>query len=142
MTKEQRAKRDHRLFMQRSLSAYNNMTARCGKLPFTVVDLRELIADRICLPCPYMGTTVTVKDFSLDHKTPVSRGGLSSLDNLVVCSKGGTLTKGILTSEEFQALMAILDEFPQEARGDVIGRLKAGGATKRLRFFGKKKAAQ
>ena len=128
--------------MQRSLSAYNNMTARCGKLPFTVADLRNNIQGALKRPCFYLRMPFTIKDFSLDHMTPISRGGDSSLDNLVVCSRSANLAKGNMNYGEFESLMSLLRTFPVEARNDVIGRLKAGGAAKRLRFFGKKKAAQ
>ena len=44
-----------------------------------------------------------------------------------------------MTGGEFTRLLALLGQSPRESRSDVIGRLKAGGAAKRLRFFGKKK---
>ena len=139
LKKAEKLKREHRLFMTRSLAAFNNLRARCGDLTFDVAWLRNYIHGALPYADPYLGTPITVKDFSIDHRTPVSRGGTSEPSNLDVVSKASNLAKGNLSREEFRDLMSLIRMWPAEARNDLLGRLKSGGAIKRLRFFGKKK---
>ncbi len=150
-------KRRHQIFMRRSYQAYRDLEKRLNEtddglkrstkkkqLPFTLEQLRERIRLSINegIWCPYLGQIekLTVRNFSIDHAVPVSRGGsLSSFDNLVVCSRSGNFAKGELTGEEFARMMQLIQDWPREAMMDVIGRLKAGAAVKRLRFLGGRK---
>jgi CRISPR/Cas system Type II protein with McrA/HNH and RuvC-like nuclease domain len=152
-------KRRHQIFMRRSYQAYRDLEKRCAELDpakaaakkkakkpllsFTLDQLRELIKVSINegVWCPYLGQIekLTVRNFSVDHVMPVSRGGSpDSFDNLVVCSRSGNFAKGEMTGEEFAKLMQLIQDWPRESMMDVIGRLKAGAAVKRLRFLGRK----
>ena len=139
-----REKRAHVLFMRRSYQAYRALKERAGEeLPFTLNELRILVELAINLKdCEYLGVLgekVTSRNFSIDHATPVSRGGTHELENIVVCSHSANLAKGILTRVEFLKVVSVLKEMPPEASADFLGRLKAGGAVIRLRFLGLKK---
>jgi hypothetical protein len=155
-------KRRHQLFMKRSYQMYRDLEKRFNvtddglmrsprkrKLPFALEQLRDLV--RVALNeqihCPYLPLEkLSVKNFSLDHKIPVSRGGrIADLGNLLICSKSANLAKGEMTSEEFGNLVLLmqgglegLPPWPPASMNDVIGRLKAGAAVKRLRFLGRK----
>jgi hypothetical protein len=81
-----RAKKIHSLFMRRSYAAYRDLRKRSGltELPFTVEELREQIRtaldDGTCAYLGVLGETLTVKNFSVDHATPISRSGSHKLD--------------------------------------------------------------
>jgi hypothetical protein len=157
-------KRRHQIFMRRSYQAYKDLERRFNEteeglkrrprkllLPFSLEQLRDRI--KVALNegiwCPYLGQMekLTVRNFSVDHVVPISRGGsVSSFGNLIVCSRSANLAKGEMTGAEFQELIGMMTDaadnganaWPREAMMDVIGRLKAGAAVKRLRFLGRK----
>jgi 5-methylcytosine-specific restriction endonuclease McrA len=117
-------------------------------LPFTLEFLRDAIKEKLNegpnangkhSKCPYLpDVDLTVKTFSLDHRVPISRGGdPAAWDNLKICSRSANLIKGELTEDEFLDLLATMEDghWPQQARQDLFGRLKAGAAVKRLQFL-------
>jgi hypothetical protein len=144
-------KRRHQIFMRRSYHAYRNLERRDAEirgiqskaiLPFTLEQLRGRIKTALndLRVCPYLPEEkLTVRNFSIDHAMPVHRGGsVSSFDNLIVCSRSANLAKGEMTDGEFRSLIRLMHEWPRESMMDVIGRLKAGAAVKRLQFLGRK----
>jgi 5-methylcytosine-specific restriction endonuclease McrA len=146
MPQSKRAAKQQALFMRRSYSAYRDIRKRAGlleDLPYTLAELREEVRKALEQgECPYLapfGVLLTVKNFSLDHRTPLSRGGEEELFNLIVCSRSANLAKGVLTEQEFRKMLKVLETMPEEASRDVIGRLKAGAAVIRLKFLGGKK---
>lgn len=53
------------------------------------------------LVCPYCLKVIPPKEISIDHKIPLSRGGKTVKENLVVCCKKCNQEKGSLTVEEY-----------------------------------------
>ena len=51
--------------------------------------------------CPYCLKVIPPREYSIDHKTPLSRGGKTVKENLVVCCKKCNQEKGALTVEEY-----------------------------------------
>lgn len=51
--------------------------------------------------CAYCGDTIGRKGGSLDHLTPVSRGGADTVGNLVLCCKPCNDRKGPRTATEY-----------------------------------------
>jgi 5-methylcytosine-specific restriction endonuclease McrA len=157
------AQRRHQVFMRRSYETYKHLAERVAEwnpvmaaiakkkkqpiLPFTLDFMRSAIAEKLNeIPpgekhakCPYLPEVdLTVKTFSLDHKVPVSRGGdAAAWANLKICSRSANMIKGELTEDEFLDLLSMMEDghWPQQARQDLFGRLKAGAAVKRLRFL-------
>lgn len=77
--------------------------------------------------CPYCEQPIPYREVSIDHMQPRSRGGPDVKENLVWCCRTCNLTKGALTVQEFKALLAFLNEWP-EMKDNVLTRLRAGGA--------------
>ncbi len=143
-----REKKRHSLFMRRTLSVFNNMKARHKKVypkadnidGIDLEQIRVIVQSAIRgRACRYCGEGITEKNFSIDHLTPLERGGEWRLRNLQVITKGCNTAKGRLTHEEFSRLMSVLREFPPEVMREVLGRLKAGASVIRLQFLGRKK---
>lgn len=112
-------------------------------VPFTEAQLLDWLMARIglnAIPCPLCGVPIDALSVSLDHIVPASRGGSLGLDNLTPCCAQCNRTKGSLTSIEYRALLALLDELNPLAKADVLNRLKMGAMGARLRYFGKKAA--
>jgi 5-methylcytosine-specific restriction endonuclease McrA len=121
-------------FMRRTNTIYQNhrrhATAKGRSFHFTLNQIRELFSHAIGLPCTYCESEITLKNASLDHKTPLSRKGQNDPTNLVVCCIRCNQTKGSLTDEEYQHLRFFLNNFEAEARTDVLSRMRAGAARK------------
>jgi len=54
--------------------------------------------------CAISNRVLTPESASLDHKVPLSRGGLHSIENLWVVDQQVNAAKGTLTVDEFRAL--------------------------------------
>ena len=93
-------------------------------LDYTVHDVRQLLADNPL--CSYCRGPLSFAA-SLDHKTPIARGGRHTLENLAVCCTRCNALKGSWTAEEFRALLALLADLHPAARQDLERRLLAGG---------------
>ena len=64
---------------------------------------RQRVWDRSGGMCAYCGMPLSVRDMTMDHVVPKSRGGESRVSNLVAsCSRCNRL-KGARTAEEFLA---------------------------------------
>ena len=77
-----------------------------------------------CLLC-YL--PMRLRDVSLDHDTPVSRGGGHGLKNLRACHRRCNNLKGSLTRDEFQHLRVFLGAISPDAAKDIGRRLISGG---------------
>lgn len=87
-----------------------------GKIPA----LEKLLREAMDKPCIYCGTTITIKNAGLDHKTPLrglrgtpAQRELDCLDNLqIVCRRCNGL-KGELPHEKYIKLLAFLRTDPE-----------------------------
>ncbi|CAB4132175.1 HNHc domain containing protein [uncultured Caudovirales phage] len=84
--------------------------------------------NRLYLTCEYTGERVALKDIELDHKDPVSRGGSFKIWNLCVTSAKINQQKGNMNSMEFARLQDLLNDFDDDAKKDVLARLRAGSS--------------
>lgn len=69
-------------------------------------EFRRRILERDGYTCFYCGST-RKSDLTLDHKTPLSRGGEHDEQNVVTACLRCNMKKGTLTLEEFRALRVI-----------------------------------
>jgi len=58
--------------------------------------------------CYYCGKTVPARQLSMDHRFPISRGGLSERKNLVPCCKPCNNLKKNMMLDEWEAYLASL----------------------------------
>lgn len=76
--------------------------------------------------CAYCGAYLTVATISWDHRTPTCRQADYSLGNLALCCEQCNRAKGLLTAEEYCALLGLIRTWHPRAQGDVLGRLRSG----------------
>ncbi len=76
------------------LSKYDKIPKKGMKLTKRNIFLRDNFT------CQYTGATVSTKNADIDHVIPKSRGGRTSWDNLVVCSKTVNRMKADKTPKE------------------------------------------
>lgn len=104
--REFRAKNQERIRQWERDRYYNNpeinrkKKERARQRRFGDIDINEIYErdGRVCLYCGD-----TSGPFHIDHKTPLSRGGKNTKDNLTVACADCNLKKHTMTVEEFQS---------------------------------------
>ncbi|MFW6173592.1 MAG: HNH endonuclease [Elusimicrobiota bacterium] len=93
-------------------------------LNISAEEMQEMIIDKLGSNCKYCNDKITAKNISLDHETPLDRGGISSKENTdIICSKCNR-RKDSLTKEEYIKLVKFLrEEFCEEARDKVLKQM-------------------
>jgi len=64
----------------------------------------RLLLEKQQYRCAYSGRGLTPETASVDHITPISRGGSNSLDNLAIVHLEVNLAKSSMTREEFVSM--------------------------------------
>lgn len=72
----------------------------------TIEVLKQLFAD--AKDCPYCGVTMKSREKTLDHINPISRGGVHSLSNVVVCCRRCNSLKRDLGLVPFLAMLSFM----------------------------------
>lgn len=130
-------------FMTRTRQIFRHQADRAASagiaLDYDLAGLRAKVAvalaDGICTGC---SQPLTTKNFGLDHRDPVARGGQHSLTNLDVCCMTCNTVKGPLTSAEYGRLTAFVATLPADIGKNLLARIKAGS---RFAKLGKRAAA-
>jgi len=73
--------------------------------------------------CYYTSEKLDVRNFSVDHKIPLYRGGTNEITNLCICSKEVNSLKGIFTDTEFFEFLALIENCSSDLREILIKRL-------------------
>jgi 5-methylcytosine-specific restriction endonuclease McrA len=94
----------------------------------TKAELEKLLMD-CSKKCVYCGEELVQENISLDHQTPLARGGSSKISNLVLCCKSCNLAKGSLNDEEYEQLLKCISKW-EDGGKHLLGRLKGSN-----RFF-------
>ena len=77
--------------------------------------------------CPYCKQPLTPGILTFDHAVPTCRRADYGLANLRACCRPCNSAKGLMSADEYLALLALLKTFHPAVFGDVLGRLRAGG---------------
>jgi len=127
-------KRQQQIFTRRSLSIVRNLNERLKKLGYServsIGLVRDALGDAIGKQCPYCEETITPRTMSLDHPTPLSRGGSPAM--LQVCCLKSNREKGCLTAAEFTKFLEDVSTYSKEAQREIHRKMRAGGAFFRL----------
>ena len=113
-------------------NAWRTATGKQGSLSRN--DARKIIANPPT--CPYCELPIEWTELSIDHKTPISRGGSNDVSNLVWADLTCNLMKGNLLAEEFKELLDFLKGRPEMLKL-LRTRLSISGFA--FRFVSKKK---
>jgi 5-methylcytosine-specific restriction endonuclease McrA len=133
-----RAKAERTLLTRRTYTMYRHQCERADKagmsVPYSLDELRALVSFQIDSGhvCEFCREPLKAKTFSLDHDVPIERGGIWDLSNLHVICDRCNRAKGIMSGAEFESVLRVLREMPAATRNDTLGRLRAGGAMRRL----------
>lgn len=120
-------------FARRIKTAYHNHKRRHGAaLPFTMAEMAAYLHTQYArAKCPYCDQYTN--DWSLDHATPVCRGGSWELSNYRMCCAMCNICKGPLKVDEWLDLLATLRLWPAEPAQNTLARLKAGSRIAKFR---------
>lgn len=103
------------------------------QVPFSEADLlgwmKQAAVGGDIIKCPYCFIYLNWShtESSVDHATPLSRGGGMGLDNLTPICKPCNAYKGSLTAEEYRHLRLHVSLLDPAAQKDIYQRLKSGG---------------
>lgn len=75
--------------------------------------------------CFYSGESLSVKNLTVDHKVPLSRGGRSEFSNLCICSSSMNSAKGKMDYKEFIDLLKLIGKWEDSGKY-ILSRLKMG----------------
>lgn len=136
------------IFLKRSSSIHSGMVQRAieqyKKVPFTVAEFREwllgIFDHGFAARCEYSNVIITVENFSVDHKQPVSRGGVFGFANLALCTMEQNLRKGNMTVAEYMRLVAAVNSLPQDVQQSIWKRLEVGDVQRYAYFARLRKA--
>ena len=93
--------------------------------------LKDFFDDDPC--CSYCDAKITKKNFSVDHATPLSRGGDTDQYNIVYCCSDCNSAKGEMTDEEWLDLLSLV-EFWEDRGKSLLRRLKASANIYRRKY--------
>lgn len=112
-------------------------------LPFTLFEFRQWLAGSVGLgivPCMFCQTPIDIINLSVDHRTPLRRGGGPELANLQICCKRCNEIKGDFTWQEFALIVQFMNGPAIHFRARLEGVLKNGHVGNMLRNFPRKQA--
>lgn len=107
MTAIKRYKANEKKFKTRTSGMYRSLNDRHAKagvslIALTLPEFREWAHRFIGKSCRYCHEKITVKNMSIDHPTPLSRGGTGEISVVCsMCNKG----KGDFTDAEYRDLL-------------------------------------
>lgn len=122
--RERKPKRGKRVFFRMAYTAATRDKAENVR----AFDLWKL-ARKQKLRCAYTGEKLTKENISLDHKTPIFRGGTNAIENLQLVCYDVNLAKNFMLENDFIHMChAIAKRFPAPAENHRRGAQKAASA--------------
>ena len=91
-------------------------------------DVKRLIREMMGSSCRYCYKTLTGSIASVDHRTPLSRGGSELIANMDLVCKTCNRRKGTLIMGEYASLLDLMAMWPPEARKYVLSKLSSAPA--------------
>lgn len=74
--------------------------------------------------CKYCGDKITAKNLSGDHITPLTRGGVSYLDNFQIICNSCNQRKGDLSGSEYEELLKVIDKWDDSGKRYILTQLR------------------
>ena len=97
------------------------------KFDITSGDIRTLFYVTYGKGCIYCNKQLTFRTIACDHIIPLSKGGPSTTKNLQLICKTCNTRKGPLNEEDFQLLIQLIGDLPEELSAYVMKKLAKGG---------------
>ena len=91
------------------------------------LELKKMFLDIYGTECKYCNKVLTYKNIACDHIIPLAKGGDSIADNLQLICKTCNTRKGPLDEEDFNLLVELVLELPEELSNYVMRKLAKGG---------------
>ncbi len=93
----------------------------------TPQQIEELITLFIGKPCFYCREKLDAKNISLDHITPIKKGGAMNIRNLTIICKRCNCRKGSLRRSSFLKLLLFLETINECEKNEVLRKLSSRG---------------
>ena len=94
--------RDEKSLLNKALKGKRKIRLQ-GKGTHTKQEIEALLKkqDELCAYCQKELSVSGNLNYHLDHKIPLSRGGMNTIDNIAITCEACNLEKGALTDDEF-----------------------------------------
>ncbi len=121
-------------FVKKGYTTRNNLrnrTSAAEKLfSLSLTELRNMIAESLYQRCYYCGQELNLSNICIDHMTPLTKGGDTTVDNLQVICKRCNTRKGPLTDKAYICFLDALDKsLGKEDRDYILQKLSMRGYT-------------
>ena len=90
-------------------------------------DIRQMFYDAYGKNCRYCEKPLTFRNIACDHIIPLVKGGASTKENLQLICKACNARKGPLNEKDFDVLIQLVQELPDEISTWVMKKLAKGG---------------
>lgn len=97
------------------------------KFEIELIDLKKMFINAYGKECKYCQKTLTYRNIACDHIIPISKNGDSTVDNLQLICKTCNTRKGPLNEDDFELLIDLIIELPNEMRDYLMIKLAKGG---------------
>jgi len=114
-------------------------------LPFTRKVFQAWLWQQVglqAIPCGYCRALIDVMSLSLDHKTPLRRGGGPELSNLQVICARCNRAKGEFTHEEYLLIVSLMEGPAAHIRQRLEGVLINGNMGNQMKNFPRNKSGK
>ncbi len=107
-------------YYRKVLNSINRFSKYCNA-DYDLV--KEDVLDALGSSCKYCGEEIDAKNLSGDHIIPLTRGGVSYLDNFQLICNRCNKRKGDLTNEEYVSLLDLISFWDDEAQLYVLRQM-------------------
>ena len=97
------------------------------KCTVTSNQIRKLFYQTYGSPCKYCGNALNLRNIACDHIIPLSKKGPTIIQNLQLMCKTCNTRKGPLNENDFEMLVLLVQDLPDEISAYVMRKLAKGG---------------
>jgi 5-methylcytosine-specific restriction endonuclease McrA len=97
------------------------------KFDITLDEIKQMFINAYGKECKYCDKKLNIRTIACDHIIPLTKGGESTVKNLqLICNTCNT-RKGPLNEKDFELLVQLVGELPEELNKYVMRKLAKGG---------------
>ena len=91
-------------------TAYKHKRREAGTITRKMIEsvMSQATLDDGCMVCEYCDRAIKDRDWHLEHRIPISRGGTNAIENLGVACPACNLEKGPKTPDEYREYLGVL----------------------------------
>tara|TARA_E500000318_G_scaffold110682_1_gene126852 strand:- start:885 stop:1322 length:438 start_codon:yes stop_codon:yes gene_type:complete len=97
------------------------------KFDISLDEIKKMFIDVYGKECKYCDKKLNIRTIACDHIIPLTKGGESTVKNLQLICRTCNTRKGPLDEQDFELLVQLVSELPEELNKYVMRKLAKGG---------------